>query len=108
MSRRRRQCDGKRKYASREVAEQVIHTMRGGRKRRLNTYQCHFCGSWHIGHSPRHRKVKKHGSNKRKPLKSGFETIRKAYERGDISYSVYRSYEWAFPKEAAKYREESS
>jgi hypothetical protein len=41
-------CTGKRKFATRELAEHVNATMLGkGHREKLYPYQCPHCGCWH-------------------------------------------------------------
>jgi hypothetical protein len=53
---RRRQCSGKKRYATHQEAEgimfKVIHS---GKKRGgwLHVYSCRFCGGYHFGHRQR-------------------------------------------------------
>lgn len=43
---RRKQCDGKVRYATREAAlPAAVHL-------HLNVYPCGFCKSYHLGHQP--------------------------------------------------------
>lgn len=44
---RRRACEGKTRYASKEEAEQVPGP------KSVHPYQCDFCGGWHRGHRPK-------------------------------------------------------
>jgi len=49
---RRKSCDGKIRYLSREKARSKVFKMSfDGRS--LDVYRCDFCGGWHIGHTMR-------------------------------------------------------
>ena len=55
---RKRACDGKKKYLSKETAENVIKTWRASKQYRkarhmknLHAYLCPSGGHWHVGHS---------------------------------------------------------
>ena len=58
---RRRQCEGKVRFASREEAWwRVRPTLRAsivGHSRHLAPYSCRFCGGWHLGHNPFRPKI---------------------------------------------------
>ena len=50
------QCEGKRSFASRDIAERVVTRMRRARMKRifrLNCYLCRFCRRWHVGSTTR-------------------------------------------------------
>ncbi len=50
---RRRACEGKRSYETREEARRVQGRMvRQGEAGPLNVYHCARCGAWHVGHQP--------------------------------------------------------
>lgn len=52
---RRRQCDGKKRYATpAEAMVQMQDVIRNGRKKGgwLNVYRCRFCRGYHFGHAP--------------------------------------------------------
>lgn len=48
-----RSCDGKKRYTSKAEAAKQVGSMYKGKMAitRLVTYQCKFCGFWHVGHS---------------------------------------------------------
>lgn len=43
-----RSCSGKRRHQTQGLAVRVMKLMANAQ---LNTYRCHHCGQWHIGHS---------------------------------------------------------
>lgn len=51
---RRKQCEGKIRYASTESAVNGIRLLhrKYGHRGQLKAYRCPFCRYWHIGHAP--------------------------------------------------------
>lgn len=50
---RRKQCESKKRYSTREEAERAIAQIfyhSHGYPGKLNVYHCKFCGGWHVGH----------------------------------------------------------
>jgi hypothetical protein len=49
---RRKQCTGKRQYATEQEARYAIYKGRqaGNLNGHLRAYKCSFCKQWHIGH----------------------------------------------------------
>lgn len=50
---RRRSCESKVNYPSRDAALLAITAQRYKWTARMNAYPCQFCGQYHIGHAPR-------------------------------------------------------
>jgi len=44
-----RGCEGKNRYPDRDLAETVRARRQPLERRRLNSYLCPVCGSWHLG-----------------------------------------------------------
>jgi hypothetical protein len=51
---RRKECEGKRRYATAGEASAAVNAARGSAAggQYLEAYQCPHCGGWHIGHKP--------------------------------------------------------
>ena len=50
---RRKQCEGKRRYATQAEAQTQADRSRGvDGGQCIDPYLCDFCGGWHIGHRP--------------------------------------------------------
>lgn len=52
---RRKSCEGKRRYESRQEARWWLsrYTAERGYAGHMNVYRCQFCGGWHMGHAKR-------------------------------------------------------
>lgn len=53
---RRKCCDGKRRYESKEEAGKALYGLVMNTKvtfREMNIYRCRFCKKYHIGHKPK-------------------------------------------------------
>ena len=48
-----RMCSGKRKFASRTMAEVEAKRIRKKTKTKMGPYYCEFCTYWHLGHNRR-------------------------------------------------------
>ena len=51
---RRRSCEGKTKYKTRNAAKVAIHT--GNHKGFMLPYKCKFCKQWHVGRPNKNRR----------------------------------------------------
>jgi hypothetical protein len=51
---RRKECSGKRRYASREIAQRAVSRLKMNTKDTsyLKIYKCRWCSGWHFGHAP--------------------------------------------------------
>jgi hypothetical protein len=50
---RRKECEGKRRYATQGEAQKAANGLRGANGAAyIEPYQCGFCSAWHIGHRP--------------------------------------------------------
>lgn len=49
---RRRSCEGKRQYASANIATASSRRLTGVGTGNLHAYRCKFCRQWHTGHRP--------------------------------------------------------
>lgn len=45
-----RGCLAKRQYATRVEADNAVRDVLVHRGERVETYRCHVCGKWHVGH----------------------------------------------------------
>ena len=52
--RRRKECDGKVKHATREKAVSHLIFLKKEGRARMHVYKCSFCKQWHVGHIPHH------------------------------------------------------
>ena len=52
MNRYLRACHGKVRYTNRPFAKRVARRIRRTGGPRLQTYECAFCGLWHLGNLP--------------------------------------------------------
>ena len=52
---RRRSCEGKKSYATKQIANAVCRKIMAITKgvTKLHSYACEFSGHWHIGHRPK-------------------------------------------------------
>ena len=48
-------CEGKVRHASKAAAKRACIAARRRGGTWPTSYQCKFCGGWHIGHTPRRR-----------------------------------------------------
>lgn len=50
---RRKACGNKVKHATHDEAILVAHKTARKYKQRLSAYKCKYCGSYHVGHTPK-------------------------------------------------------
>ena len=45
-------CERKKRYATRDEAQEAIRACRSHGSRDLHCYECDYCGGWHLTHKP--------------------------------------------------------